>query len=169
MDILCAVCGCELGEHPTARGKVFAEYSLSDGLFRVSPGDLGVRALADRHYTRKHPGKGTWWSPALTLCLTNAERTVVFAWQWPKTEFRRDGQEGYNCVLFRNESERLASDIILEAEAMVVATWGPGRAYTYVDAIKIQSSNPGYCYLKAGWMRIGISKSGKVLLEKELA
>ena len=134
-------------------------------LYQVSPGDAGVRALAQRHYSVKRGGD-SWWSPAKTLCLTNIDRTILFVWQRPLPEYRRDRQIGYNCTLFRNEDSRLSSDIILEAERIVSEAWGLSRAYTYVDPGKVRSSNPGYCYLKAGWQKCGSSKSGKILLEK---
>lgn len=139
-----------------------------NSLYQISPGDAGVRALAVRHYSTKRPHGASWWSPAKTMCLTNIDRTILFVWQNPKGEYRKDGQSGYNCTLFRNEDSRLSSEIILEAERIVVASWGAARAYTYVDAKEIKSRNPGYCYLKAGWHRIGISKSGKLLFEKYL-
>jgi hypothetical protein len=80
---------------------------------------------------------------------------------------RMDGQKGYNCAIFRNESQRRASEIILEAEAMAFDKWGPNRVYTYVDGTKIKSVNPGYCFKKAGWRKAGMSKSGLTLLVKE--
>ena len=79
---------------------------------------------------------------------------------------RMDSQTGYNCALFRNESDRLSSEIILEAEQMAFDKWGPNRCYTYIDQTKIKSVNPGYCYKMAGWKQEGISKGGKVLLVK---
>lgn len=139
-----------------------------DRLYPISPSDAGVRALAYRHYSIKRPGGDSWWSPAKTLCLTNIDRTILFVWQRPLPEFRRDNQYGYCCTLFRNEDSRLSSDIILEAERIVTECWGASRIFTYVDSDKVKSSNPGYCYLKAGWERIGRSKSGKILLEKFL-
>lgn len=135
-------------------------------LYPIPPSDAGVRALVTRHYSVKRPHSASWWSPAKTLCLTNADRTIVFVWQAPNPEYRRDGQIGYNCSLFRNEDTRLSSEVILEAEGIVVELWGRARLYTYVDATKIQSENPGYCFIKAGWKRIGQSKSGKLLFEK---
>lgn len=136
-------------------------------LYSISLADPGVRALAMRHYSVKRGGD-SWWSPAKMLCLTNIDRTILFVWQRPLPEYRRDGQEGYNCTLFRNEDTRLSSEIILEAEQIVIKAWGPSRAYTYVDPTKVKSPNPGYCYLKAGWKHAGQSKSGKLLLEKDL-
>ena len=32
--------------------------------------------------------------------------------------------------------------------------------YTYVAPSRIRSSNPGYCFLKAGWLRSGMTKGG---------
>lgn len=77
-----------------------------------------------------------------------------------------DGQDGYNCAIFRNEGQRQSSEIILEAEEMAFRKWGPNRLFTYIDPKKIRSTNPGYCFKMAGWKRIGLSKSGKVLLAK---
>jgi len=114
----------------------------------------------------KRPHSDSWWSPANTLCLTNVDRTIVFVWQNPNPEYRRDGQVGYNCSLFRNEDTRLSSEIILEAEQIVNELWGKARLYTYVDANQVASRNPGYCFKKAGWHHIGKSKSGKLLFEK---
>jgi hypothetical protein len=79
-----------------------------------------------------------------------------------------DSQTGYNCAIFRNESERLSSEIILDAESHAVERWGPGRAYTFVDGSKIKSSNPGYCFQMSGWIKCGLTKAGKTILEKTL-
>lgn len=87
---------------------------------------------------------------------------------YPKAEYRMDGMDGYNCAIFRNESARRSSDIILEAERMAVNKWGPNLAYTYVDPRKIESVNPGYCFKCAGWNFLRVSKGGKHLLLKEL-
>lgn len=84
-----------------------------------------------------------------------------------------DGQTGYNCAIFRNESKRRSSDIILECEAIAIERWGPNRMYTYVNPAKIASPNPGYCFKRAGWRNvrledgcIRVSKTGQHLLEK---
>jgi len=85
---------------------------------------------------------------------------------YPDETMRMDGQVGYNCAMFRNESTRQSSEIIREAEQHAIDKWGPNRMYTYVDGAKVSSSNPGYCYLMAGWHRHGYSKGGKRLLVK---
>lgn len=79
-----------------------------------------------------------------------------------------DAQTGYNCAIFRNESKRLSSDIILEAERHAVDKWGVNRAYTYVDPKRICSVNPGCCFKWAFWSLYGITQSGKHILSKDL-
>ena len=62
----------------------------------------------------------------------------------------------------------LSSEIILEAEGWAFKEWRPNRLYTFIDPKKIKSKNPGYCFKVAGWKQQGVSKSGKVILAKEL-
>lgn len=91
---------------------------------------------------------------------------VLFVWLQQK--YRWDRQEGFNCQIFRNESARRSSDIILEAEAIVLDAWGPNRLWTYIDPACVQSVNPGYCFKCAGWRKCGQTQSGKVILEKRV-
>ena len=127
-----------------------------------------MRELADNHYSRRTKGAQEFTPPGRILVLRDVPGKVLFAWQWPYDGMRMDGQTGYNCLIFRNESTRRSSDIILEAEAAAFAKWGPNRLYTYVDAKSVKSVNPGYCFKCAGWVRIGRSKSrGYDLLAKE--
>jgi len=79
---------------------------------------------------------------------------------------RWDGQNGFQCSLFRNESGRQSSEIILEAEEIAVQEWGNNRMYTYVDPSKVISVNPGYCFKRAGWRFERMSAVGKHLLVK---
>lgn len=137
-----------------------------DGLMRTTHFDQECRALADRHYSRRTVGAKQFAYSGRKLVLRNAEGTVLFVWMWPDETMRMDGQVGYNCAMFRNESERRSSEIILEAEGLAVEKWGPNRMYTYVDASKIASANPGYCFKRAGWRFAGLSKGGKHLLVK---
>lgn len=138
------------------------------GLTRTWAADPEMAALADRHYSRQSPAHGQFCGPGRKLVLRDAGGLVLFAWLWELAGFRLDGQSGYNCAIFRNEGPRLSSEIILEAELLAVKQWGPGRGFTYVDAEKVRSSNPGFCFLAAGWSREGVSsRRGRVLLVKE--
>ncbi len=100
--------------------------------------------------------------------LRNSEGTILWVWMFPDPALRMDQQVGYNCAIFRNESGRQSSEIILEAELFAVAKWGPNRAYTFIDSSKIKSTNPGCCYKAAGWTFCGMTKSNKHIFEKQL-
>jgi len=93
---------------------------------------------------------------------------MLFVWMFPDVTLRMDNQTGYNCAIFRNESSRLSSEIILEAETMAESKWGSNRCYTFIDPRKIRSTNPGFCFKKAGWTAAGKTLSGKIILEKYL-
>lgn len=124
-------------------------------------GDPDCRELADRHYSRKSVGAALFVGPGRKIVLRNPEGTWVYVWR--NALLREDGQTGWECTIFRNESSRLSSEIILECEKYV-----EGRMFTYVDSKKIRSSNPGCCFKKAGWKKAGISKDkGLILLVKE--
>lgn len=135
---------------------------------RTNHFDCEMAALADRHYSRRSVGARQFCYSGRKLVLRNAEGTVLFVWMYPDPKYRMDTQVGYNCSIFRNESQRLSSEIILEAEQFAVEKWGPGRAYTFIDGRKILSTNPGYCFIKAGWEGVGDTKGGKRILEKFL-
>lgn len=154
-------------------------------LERVRPTEDAILEMVRSHYSHRSNVKArprtaktskTWWSNAKLIVFSDPGRTFVFAWQWPRVEFRADKQAGFNNTLF-HRSDRCAekaSEIILAAEKMAVAEWGPSRAYTYVDPGEV-SANPGYCYKLAGWTNVRLpdgeihkSKDGKHLLEKFL-
>lgn len=138
-----------------------------EGLVPTMAVDPEMRMLADRHYSRVTVGHREFVGPGRKLVLRDCAGDVVFAWLWCFDEMRLDGQTGYNCTIFRNESGRRSSDIIREAEQHATAKWGPNRFYTYVDPRKVRSSNPGYCFQAAGWQKTGRSKSGLLLLAKD--
>ena len=125
--------------------------------------DPAIARAADRHYSRKTRGHRRFMPPGYKIVLYIQAPTwpfeVAAAWGWwrPPTPKRMDGYDGwYNCSLFRNESSGILSSVlILEAVEWANEIWGlPEHGYdTYVWPEKLQSSNPGYCYLKAGWRR----------------
>jgi hypothetical protein len=84
--------------------------------------------------------------------LLTPDLKALFVWRKFKDG---SGQEGVNCAVFRNEGAGLASALILEAEEWAWRRWpDERRLYTYVDAKRIRSSNPGYCFIRAGWTRL---------------
>lgn len=141
---------------------------LFEGLVQTTHFDGECAELADRHYSRRTVGARQFCYSGRKLVLRNAEGTVLWVWMYPDETMRMDGQIGYNNAVFRNESSRQSSDIILEAERLAVAKWGPNRAYTYIDPAKVRSANPGFCFKVAGWHFVKRTKSGKHLLTKDL-
>ena len=146
-----------------------------DRLMRTTPFDDECRQLADHHYSRRTVGARQFAYSGRKLVLRNASGSVLWVWMFPDPTMRMDGQTGYNNAIFRNESDRLSSEIVLEAGWHAVQMWGPNRAYTYIDPSKVNSVNPGYCFKQAGWTNvrrpdgtIWLSADGKHLLEKQL-
>ena len=137
-----------------------------DQLVRVQRVDIGSRLLADRHYSRQTVGAREFMGNGRCLVLRNTAGTVAFGWIYPP-----DGRavvDAAYCSIFRNESSRLSSGIILEAEAMALAKWPElPRFATYVNPRKVASKNPGYCFKVAGYRHVGNSTRGCHLLVKE--
>jgi len=134
----------------------------------VSERNKIARALADRHYSRKTPGHHLFVGPGERLILLSYDEKALFVWRYSR--IRRDGQEGIECTIFRNEGNLLSSYLILEAEKFAIKKWPwCTRLFTYVDPTKIRSTNPGFCFMMAGWKRVkGYASKYKnlVLLEK---
>ena len=145
---------------------------FSESLVVTTHFDPEMAFLADRHYSRRTVGARQFLYNGRKIVIRNAEGTVLFGWMWPQESMRMDGQRGYNCAMFRNESRRKASDIILECEQIAVKQWGPHRMYTYVDPRKTQVIKyrgqriVGFCFMKAGWKPL-IGKNGKPRTSKD--
>ena len=68
---------------------------------------------------------------------------------------------GVNCAVFRRERGPLASELILAAEPFALAKWPTARTfYTYVAPERVASPNPGYCFQRAGYRRVGMTAGG---------
>lgn len=140
-------------------------FPILRGLMDTSKADPEMALLFDRHYSRRKVGARQFMPPGETLVLRDADGTILFGWL-RNTIVRMDGQIGINCTVFRNESRRQSSDVILEAEQWAYDRWGELRLFTYVNPKKISSANPGYCFKKAGWQFVKRTRDGKHLLEK---
>jgi len=141
---------------------------LIDGAWLAVPdGDARARALYLRHYSARHYRDGRrrtlFAGPGEKMVLITQECDALFVW---RKFIPADGQQGVNCAVFRNEGPRLSSELILEAEQLAWQRWPGERLYTYVAPSKVRSTNPGYCFIKAGWQRCGYTKGGLVILEK---
>jgi hypothetical protein len=133
--------------------------------------DRRALPLADRHYNRRKRGTPQFTSPGRTLVLLTAAADAVWVSTWPYETFAWHAWAGaWVNTLFRNESDVLASELIAEAVQATRFWWGepPARAYpivTFIDPDNVRPKrDPGYCYLMAGWERIGITKRDLVVL-----
>lgn len=149
---------------------------FTDGLVKTTHFDAEMSMLADRHYSRRTIGARQFLYSGRKLVLRNTEGTVLFGWIWAEDDKRMDGQRGFNCAIFRNESKRKSSEIILEAELEAIAKWGINRMFTYIDPQKTKSivalrDYPkwgikkgerivGFSYRKAGWKPV-LKKGGR--------
>lgn len=128
-------------------------------------------AIANRHYSRQWRGnleQSRFLPPGKRMILLHPLGLWIFV--WVQQQYRSDGQTGVNCCLFRNESNILSSHIILMAEQAWCQQYGITRMFTYVHPKKIKSTNPGYCFQKAGWTKTHhLSSRGCILLVKEPA
>jgi hypothetical protein len=136
--------------------------------FAVKDGNITARDLFNRHYSRHFYKDGRkpklFVGPGEKMVLVTSDGRALFIWR----KFISDnGQQGINCAVFRNESEYLSSELILEAEQLAWDRWPGERLYTYVNPQKIRSKNPGYCFKMAGWKVCGRTKAKNlVILEK---
>ena len=146
-----------------------ATFEITDGnpWLKVRDGDPTVRLLFDRHYSRRRYRDGRspklFVGPGQKMVLRTVDGLAMFAWR----KFIDDsGQQGVNCAAFRNESPLyLSSDLIRSAVDLAGGRWPGERMYTYVNAQLIRSTNPGYCFKRAGWTPAGVTKGGLVILE----
>jgi len=145
---------------------------INDGRYWIitQGADPCAGKIYQRHYTdycKKSKG-GKFTGPGKSIVLVLPDYKALFVWMKNTIE-RRDGQVGINCAVFRNESDILSSALIIEAEQWAVERWGPQRAFTYIDANRVISNNPGYCFKCAGWNLCGVSKVHKrLIMEKQL-
>lgn len=135
--------------------------------YAIKDGDPRGRWLLNRHYSARHYKDGRrnrlFVGPGEKMVLLTTDGLALFVWR----KFLSDnGQQGVNCAVFRNEGPFLSSELIREAEQLAWRRWPGERLYTYVNPRAIRSSNPGYCFLVAGWKKCGVSKGGLVILEK---
>jgi len=67
-----------------------------------------------------------------------------------------DGLDAWRCAMFRNEGAGLASDLIRDAMVLTNELWrdrvpAADGWVTWIDARRIASAHPGYCFKQAGW------------------
>lgn len=145
---------------------------------------LGAFAAHGPHYSRRTPGSKTFTGIGQEVVLVTGCGRAVWAVVRQRTPSARgtgasrgrtstsDTNTRYvwRNMIFRNLGAGLSSDLIRSALDMTYQVWidrygslPATRLRTEVDVNKIQSTNPGYCYLQAGWDK-GELRRGKLFL-----
>lgn len=136
--------------------------------YGAKDGDGRALALFRRHYSRYQYKDGRkprlFAGPGYKMVLLLVDGSALFVW---RKFIDASGQQGVNCAVFRNESEHLSSELILEAEELAWQRWSGERLYTYVNPLHT-SANPGYCFKQAGWKRCGVTKVNKLIILEKL-
>jgi hypothetical protein len=132
--------------------------------------DPVARAIADRHYNRQKVGSGQFVPPGRCVVLRTPAGDAFWITSWPFAEFVKHAWPGaWVCSAFRNESPHLSSELIREALAATAAVWPDPPALgmvTFVNPGKVRRKrDPGRCFLRAGFERVGETKGGLVALQ----
>jgi hypothetical protein len=136
------------------------------------------------HYSRRTPGSKTFTGVGQEIVLITSCGRAVWACIRQKTPMAAGtggsrGREGetdrkaryvWRNMLFRNLGAGLSSELIREATVLTFQEWKKRygelpaeRLRTEISVREVKSTNPGFCYLKAGWEK-GESKRGKLFL-----
>jgi len=134
---------------------------------QIKDADPSGVALFRRHYSFKPRKRGPqkqphFCGPGEKMVLITPCARALFVWRKFKS---MDSQTGVNCAVFRNEGAGLASALIAAAMELAWARWPGERLYTYVNGAKVKSRNPGYCFIRAGWRKCGLTKGGLLIFE----
>lgn len=107
--------------------------------------------------------------PGRSLVLTTESYNALWVSMWPYPEYVRHAwPDSWFCQIFRNEGPMLSSKLIKEAVGVTLEYWKyipQDGLITFIDKTKVQSNNPGYCFLRAGFERVGETQSGLVSLQ----
>lgn len=145
--------------------------------WRTKDGDVACLAMYERHYPPKRYRNGRrvaqFVGPGEHYVLRNDPNeplVALFVWRKFKDdcidERTQKPQAGVNCSVFRNEGPEQSSELIRQADAVADVCWPDRRHYTYVNPARVRSTNPGYCFLQAGWRKCGVTKAGLIVLER---
>jgi hypothetical protein len=131
-------------------------------------GDRDCLELYERHYSAYRYAdereRREFVGPGEKVVLRTEAGNALFVW---RRFVDGSGECGINCAVFRNESEHQSSSLIRQADSIADCLWSCRRHYTYVNPQKISSSNPGFCFIQAGWKRLKRrTGSGLMILER---
>ena len=129
-------------------------------------GEPAALKIADKHYSRQKPGTPQFVKPGRCIVFMANDHSALWVTSWPYAQYVKHEWAGAweNSLFHRiTDSPYLARDLIEQAVAVTRFLYGPPPELgiiTIIDPRKVRSTNPGYCYQKAGWKRIGTTKAG---------
>lgn len=131
-------------------------------------GDLDCLELYERHYSAYQYKDGRerklFCGPGQKVVLRTKTADAMFVW---RRFICASGECGINCAVFRNEGLYQSSNLIRQADKIADRIWSCCRHYTYVDPQAVASTNPGFCFIAAGWRRLERrTASGLMILER---
>ena len=131
-------------------------------------GDLDCLELYERHYSTYRYADGRdrkqFVGPGEKVVLRTEAGDALFVW---RRFVDASGECGINCAVFRNESSHQSSELVRQADQIADCLWPCRRHYTYVRPEAIKSTNPGFCFIAAGWQRLKRrTGSGLMILER---
>ena len=136
---------------------------------RSSRADPLIRVLADRHYNRKSVGHPQFTPPGKCIVLRTDVYNAFWVTSVPFAQYVQHRWPGaWTCTAFRNEGPLLSSTLITQAVvvSLFVLKTPPAPGFiTFVNASKIKSPNPGYCFKRAGWEHVGFTKGNLHVLQ----
>lgn len=133
--------------------------------------DPVTREIADRHYNRQAVGAAQFVPPGRCLVLRTEEGGAFWVTSWPFGEYVAHAWPGaWICSAFCNERPDLYLSSNLVRSALAVTRWHwpapPEGLVTFVDPGKIRRKrDPGRCFLKAGFERVGTTHGGLPALQ----
>jgi hypothetical protein len=132
--------------------------------------DPAVAVMADRHYSRRAVGSAQFVPPGQCVVLHSiCGRAAWVTLSQDPQYVHHDWPLAWMNTLFRNEGAGLSSELIREAVAATLARWPvpPVQGMvTFVDQAQVRRKrDPGRCYLRAGFRRVGATRGGLHVLQ----
>lgn len=132
--------------------------------------DKRALPIADRHYNRQKIGSPQFVPPGRCVVLLTENADALWVTSWPFAEYVKHAWPGaWVCSCFRNEGSVLSSQLIREAVSVTRSIYGkppPLGMITFVNADKVRRKrDPGRCFVKAGFQRVGHTQGGLVALQ----
>lgn len=138
-------------------------FALDDSpWFSVRDGDSRLRPIYNRHYSSRGSTAPKISGPGRYVALLTPSVDALWVWRCFNDRCPLAPRGAVNCAVFRREAGApLASSLIVAAEPFALEKWPSATAfYTYVAPSLVASSNPGYCFQRAGYERVGLTAGG---------